>query len=118
MANGSKALLVTEHREMIKFVVQWMIAGSTDPSGKKAIAYPKNGLSCLKPLNTFATRLGIEGLKEQTAGDVDLITGNNEAHNHAKPEREAAKAARIEERAERQAEYLTSVKCYSCFKIG
>ena len=73
---------------MVKLVVQWMIIGGTDPSRKKAIAYPKNDLSCLKPLNTFATRLGIKGLKEQTAGDVDLINSNNEAHNRAKPKRE------------------------------
>lgn len=146
IANGAKTLRVDTHKDCVKFVIQWMWSGGSDPVVNNAVLYPANHLGSLQVLNTFATRLGINALAERTTLDIDRITRNSEARIRQQAERKGEKeaylareAARAEraakraqwkaerdarqkqweaERAQREAEFLATAECYNCHNFG
>lgn len=62
------------HKDAIKYVTQWMVAGGKDSSVKGAIPYPKDDSPDLVCLNKLAAELGIRPLQERTFESIDNYT--------------------------------------------
>ncbi len=62
------------HKDAIKYVTQWMVAGGMDSTVKCAIPYPKDDFADLVCLNRLAADLGIRPLRERTLQSIDTYT--------------------------------------------
>lgn len=69
-------LYLTAHKDAIKLIIEWMLAGGVDSNAKGAIPYPNFDLLKLLSLNKLVTFLEIDFLKNRTLNRIDSITRN------------------------------------------
>ena len=58
-------------RNSVKFLVQWMQRGGTDPVGPNALLYPRGNPVALEKLQQLATSLEIDSLIARTTEDLN-----------------------------------------------
>ncbi|MCJ1468569.1 hypothetical protein MMC07_007198 [Pseudocyphellaria aurata] len=75
-AENAKVLYLTAHKDAIKLVVEWMLAGGVDSNAKGAIPYPNSDPLKLLCLNKHVAFLEIDFLKNPTLKRIDNITRN------------------------------------------
>lgn len=69
-------LYVTAHKDAIKLIIGWMLAGGVDSVSKGSIPFPNNDLARLLSLNKLVAFLKIDSLENRTLRRIDSITRN------------------------------------------
>lgn len=69
-------LYVTTHKDAVKLIVEWMLAGGADSNAKGSIPYPNNDPLKLLSLNKLVAFLKIDSLENRTLKRINGITRN------------------------------------------
>lgn len=69
-------LYVTAHKDPVKLIIEWMLAGGVDSKAKGSIPYPHDNPLKLLCLNKLVAFLKINSLENRTLKRIDNITRN------------------------------------------
>ena len=65
------------HKDALKYVIQWMVAGGKDSTVSNAIQYPKDHLVNLVCLNRLTSQLGVGLLNDRTWKSIEHLLRYN-----------------------------------------
>ncbi|MCJ1427624.1 hypothetical protein MMC29_005527 [Sticta canariensis] len=71
---NAKVLYLTAHKDPIKLIIEWMLAGGVDSNRNGSIPYSQNDVHKLLSLNKLVAFLKIDSLENRTLKRIDSIT--------------------------------------------